>query len=253
MDLRHSAAWMGLAIVAIVAGPEAVRAQQLSVGEYDVTIGGGLALHENASALVPASPLLTIGGRFLVKSSFGLGFGLDYIRTETDDDVFPLAQFRFPDNDSTVLFAVTQPVAIFHYQLNAYAGKEFGRVYANVIGGVGGYTVYTDPQASGDPTMSSEPVRITDLLFSLGGSVRLAISETAGIEFSARDVVYTGYDRDLLYPLREPIRQCDFGSTPASNPDACQNERFPELNPVPPEKKSTLHNLIFGLSFSFIP
>lgn len=253
MDLRHRTIVVGLCALAIAARPQAVRGQQLQTGAYDVRVGAGVALHQDASALVPASPLLSIGGRILVKPPIGLGFTLDYVRTETDDDVFPLAQFRFPDNDSTVFFAVTQPVAIFQYQFNAYAGKEYGPAHAELVAGVGGYTVYTDPQSAGDATMTSEPVRITGFSFSLGGSVRFAVSETAGIELSARDVVYTGYDRELLYPLREGIRQCNFGSTPRSNDDACQNERFPELNPVPPEDKSTLHNLILGVSFSFVP
>lgn len=252
MDVRHGAALLGLLAVGLGVWPE-YGYGQLRIGEYDVSVGGGVVLHENASALVPVSPVLTVKGRFLVRPSIGLGFTLDYQRSETDDDVFPLAQFRFADSDSTVLFVVRQPVAIFHYQANVHVGKEFGRLYADALGGFGGYTVYTDPQASAEATMRSEPVRITDFMFSFGGSLRWSITETAGLELSLRDVVYTGYDRDLLYPLREPIRQCSFGSTPGSNPDACQNERFPELNPVPPEEKSTLHNLVLGLSFSFIP
>lgn len=252
MDLRHGAALVGLVGVGLGLGPESAHGQ-LRIGQYDVSVGGGVVLHENASALVPVSPVLTVKGRYLVRPSVGLGFTLDYQRSETDDDVFPLAQFRFSDNDSTVFFVVQQPVAIFHYQANVHVGKDFGRVYADALGGFGGYTVYTDPQSSSEPTMSSEPVRITDFMFSFGGSLRWSITETAGLEISLRDVVYTGYDRDLLYPLRAEIRKCDFGSTPDSNADACQNERFPSLNPVPPDEKSTLHNLILGLSFSFIP
>lgn len=226
---------------------------QVRAERYDISVGGGVAFHENASALISASPVLTLKGRILATSNLGVGFTLDYLRTETDDDVFPLAQFRFTDSDSTVLFALKQPVAIFQFQVNGGLGAEWGAMRGDVFGGVGAYVLYTDPQISGAPTSTGGPITLSDFLFSFGGSVQFRVSENSGIELSVRDVVFTGYERELLYPLREAIRVCNFGSTLFARSEACQNERFPELNPVPPEEKSTVHNVILSLAFSFLP
>jgi opacity protein-like surface antigen len=253
MRVRNRWVALGGVVAAAWLAAPAAGVAQIGRGQYDVNVGGGVVFHENASALVSASPAITFQARYLVTDLFSLGVAADYIRTKTDDDVFPLAQFRFADNDSTILLALTQPVAAFHYQVVAGLERDAGRLHVHVLGGVGGYRLYTDPQLNSPPTAMQPPIVLSDFAFSFGGGVRVAVTEDAGIGLSVRDVVYTGYDRDLLYPLREPIRVCNFGSTPAANPDACQNERFPHLNPVPPEKKSTLHNLSVTLSFAFRP
>ncbi len=224
---------------------------QVPVGAFDVDIGGGALLHENASGIQPASPLLALQGRYFLTENVAFGFALDYARTQTDDDIFPLVQFRFPTADSTLLVALVQPLAIFHYQLIGSAGTRLSdRLYSSVLAGVGAYTLYTDPQQNAASTRS------TDFAFSFGATLKFALGESTGIELVVRDVVYTGFDRDEL--SLTPDRTCRVRDERRFSGNVCPNERFPFLDPrfsdpnwSPP--KSTVHNFAVSAAFTFVP
>lgn len=217
---------------------------------FDVDVGGGVILHQNASALVPLSPALNLRARYFVTSNVGIGFSLDYSRTETDDDIFPLGQFAFTTADSTLLVAMTQPLAIFHYELIGTLGKEVGRLYPQLVLGLGGYTIYMDPQQNAGNS------RMSDFSFSVGGAVKWALSETAGLELSLRDVVFTGYDRERLNLI--PDRTCRVRDETQFSGTVCPNERYPFLDPEHSDPNwvgpsSTVHNFIVTLAFSLFP
>ena len=238
----------GLAAIVGIAAPGEAQVEQ---GRFDVGIGAGAVKHPNSSGFISTSPLLNLQTRMLVTENIGLGFLIDYARTETDDDIFPLAQFRFLQADSTTLVALLQPLTLFHYQFIGTIGTSRGEsVYAYLMGGIGGYTIYLDPQSN------DAAERQSDLAFSFGGAVKLRISGSAGIELGVRDVVYTGFDRDRLDPT--PDRTCRESGERQFSGTVCPNERFRFLDPEFSDPNwsgptSTVHNIVFLASFSFIP
>lgn len=239
------------AACALMLAVQPAGAQVVQQGNFDVGVGGGTMLHPNHSALVSLSPLVNLRGRIFVTDNVGLGFSIDYARTETDDDIFPLGQFRFPTADSTLFVALRQPLSLLHYQVTGTLGTAVGEnLYPFVMFGAGGYTIYLDPQQNGGPERQS------DFAFSFGGAVKVRLAGSAALEFGVRDVVYTGYDRDKLNPTLN--RTCREGTERQFTGNVCPNERFPFLDPENsdpdwPEAKSTVHNIVLSASFTFVP
>jgi len=243
---------LSLALLALIVGFVTTgQAQVVERGNFNVVIGGGAVMHPNHSALVPVSPMLTLQGQMHVTENLGVGFALDYTRTSTDDDIFPYGQFRFFTADSTLLVALRQPVSVFHYQFIGTLGTSLGdRLYPYVVGGVGGYTVYLDPQ------QNDKSIRENDLAFTLGAAMKIGIGGSSSIEISARDIIWTGFDREVMNPM--PDRTCRVSGANQFNGNVCPNERFPFLNPELSdsnwsEANETVHNLVFSLAFSFVP
>lgn len=239
-------------LAATLLGVETADAQVVERGNFDIGVGGGAMLHPNHSALVGSSPFVNLRGRIFITQNVGLGFSVDYARTETDDDIFPLAQFRFRSpGDSTLFVALRQPLSLLHYQLTGTVGAPVGEsLYPYLTVGIGGYTIYLDPQTNN----ASE--RQSDLAFSFGGAVKLRVSGSAAIELSVRDVVYTGFDRDKLNPTFN--RTCRAGTERQYSGNVCPNERFPLLDPefADPnweEGKSSVHNILIMAAFTFVP
>ena len=246
--------WLTLLAGAVIATGSASTAwaQAIERGKFDLNLGGGAILHPNSSALQSVSPVLNLKGRFFLSENIGFGFSVDYARTETDDDIFPLAQFRFSLPDSTTFVALRQPVTLLHYQVQAVLGTSVGggTLFPYVSGGIGGYTIYLDPQQADGPTRQS------DLLLSFGGAIKLKIAGTSSFELAVRDVIYTSYDRDELDPT--PQRICRQTGELQFLGDVCPNERFPGLDPERSDPnwsgpQSTIHNIVLTASFSFIP
>lgn len=225
---------------------------QVESGSFDINVGGGVIRHPNSSALQTLSPNLNLKGRIFLSQNLGVGFSLDYARTQTDDDIFPLAQFDFGTADSTMLVALTQPVSVFQYQAVATLGTALGGggIYPYLQGGVGAYTIYADPQ------QNDAPVRQTELLFSLGGAVKFSLGGSSAIELSVQDYIWTSYDRDRLDPTAD--RTCRESGERQFRGTVCPNERFPFLDPERSdanfsEPQSTIHNIVVTAGFSFVP
>lgn len=244
--------YLSLALLALFVGSVTTgQAQVVERGNFNVVIGGGAIMHPNHSALVAVSPVLNLQGQMHLTENFGVGFALDYTRTSTDDDIFPYAQFRFPTADSTLLVSLRQPVSVFNYQLTGTLGTGVGeRLYPYLVGGVGGYTVYLDPQ------QNDKSVRQTDLAFTLGGAMKIGIGSSSSIDLSIRDVIWTNFSRDLMNPT--PNRTCRESGVRQFSGSVCPNERFPSLDPELSdsnwsEAQKTVHNIVFTAAFSFIP
>jgi opacity protein-like surface antigen len=227
------------------------QAQVVERGNFDVVIGGGGIMHPNHSALVSYSPVLNLQTQLYVTENVGVGVSLDYMRTETDDDIFPYAQFDFGAADSTILVALKQPVSIFNYMAFGSFGFDMGeRLFPYLMGGIGGYTIYLDPQ------QNAGPVRESDIAFAIGGAVKFAIAGSSSIEVGLRDIVWTGFNRDLLDPT--PDRTCRESGVRQFRGQVCPNERFPFLDPELSdsnwsEAKETVHNIVLTVGFSFVP
>jgi hypothetical protein len=226
--------------------------QMVERGRFDINVGGGVIQHPNSSALQSISPNLNLKGRVFLSESFGVGFTLDYSRTETDDDIFPLAQFNFGTADSTLFVAIKQPVAVFQYQAIGTLGTSLGDggIYPYLQGGIGAYTIYLDPQ------QNEAPIRETNLLVSLGGAVKFHISGSSSLELSVYDYIWTDFDREKLNPTLD--RTCRESGEKQFRGTVCPNERFPFLDPALSDPdfsapESTIHNIVLTASFSFIP
>lgn len=241
---------LAVAVGSWSAGP--AWSQAVEPGNFNIDVGGGIMRHANASALQTYSPILNLKGRMYVSENFGVGFSLDYTRTETDDDIFPLGQFDFGTADSTLFVATKQPVAIFQYQVVGTLGTSLsaGKIYPYVQGGIGAYTIYLDPQQNEAPT------RETNLLLSLGGAVKFNIAGTSSLELSVQDYIWTSYDRDKLNPQFD--RTCRESGERQFSGTVCPNERFPFLDPSLSDPdysgpSETQSNIVITASFSFVP
>ena len=245
--------WVGFLTLAVSASPaEAQDVLGVERGKFDINIGGGAILHPNSSALKSVSPVLTFKGRIFATEHIGFGFAVDYARTETDDDIFPLVEFQFDQSDSTTFVALKQPVALFHTRFEVTLGTPVagGRIYPYLSGGVGAYHIYLDPQ------QQEGAIRNSDLMLSLGGSIKFGLTSSSGFEIGIQDLIYTSYDRDEFGTL--PNRTCRVSGINQFNGTVCPNERFPFLDPERSdpnfsEPQSTIHNIMITASFSFIP
>jgi hypothetical protein len=99
-------------------------------------------------------------------------------------------------------------------------------------------------------------VRESDIAFALGGAVKFAIAGSSSIEVGLRDIVWTGFNRDLLDPT--PDRTCRESGVRQFRGQVCPNERFPFLDPELSdsnwsEAKETVHNIVLTVGFSFVP
>lgn len=253
MESRTSLLLAAAVVTAVGLAPTTPAwSQVVEPGQFDVNVGGGIIRHPNSSALQGISPNLNTRARIFLTENFGFGFSIDYGRTETDGDIFPLGQFDFGTADSTTLVALKQPVAVFQYQAVATLGTSLsgGSIYPYFQGGIGGYTLYLDPQQNESAT------RETNLLLSFGGSVKFSVSGSSSIEVSVFDYIWTSYDRDALDPQFD--RTCRESGERQFRGTVCPNERFPFLDPELSdsdwsEPSETLHNIVLTASFSFVP
>ena len=227
------------------------QSQVVERGSFDVVIAGGAMLHPNASAIVDRSPVLTLQSQLFVTDNIGIGFILDYTRTETDDDIFALAQFAFFTADSTTLVALTQAISVFQWEAIGTFGVSMGeKLYPYLLAGVGGYTIYVDPQ------QNNAASRESNLMFSIGGVLKYKLGSSSSLELAVRDAVWTDFDRNTLNPL--PDRTCRQSGVNQFSGTVCPNERFPNLDPELSdpnwsEPSSTVHNIIISAAFAFFP
>ncbi len=248
-----SRTWLHL-VIAVSAGcvyAPAAWSQIVEPGRFDINVGGGFIAHPNSSALVSISPDLNLRGQYFFNENIAFGFAVDYSRTSTDDDIFPLSQFDFGTADSTLFVALRQPVAVFQYQGIVALGTTVGEsLYPLVRVGAGAYTIYMDPQ------QNEGPVRKTDFLLSVGGALKFRVAESSSIELSIQDYIWTSYNRDDLNPTLD--RTCRVSGERQFRGTVCPNERFPFLDPERSDPdfsgpESTIHNVVVTASFSFVP
>jgi hypothetical protein len=107
----------------------------------------------------------------------------------------------------------------------------FGRFTPFVIGGLGVYTLYLNPQ------VNASPRRLSNMSATLGGGVDLLLGKSGSVQLGLRDLILTDFRRDFLNP---------------SEPRFFET-RFAEDLPSPPAAKNTVHNFQLTLGFSFRP
>ncbi len=227
--------WLALTGLALLVVPSGARAQS-EQGTWSVEVSTGAQAFAESSALT-TSPMLAIEALYQIAPRISIGPAIQFIRAETDGTFF-VAALDF-GADSTRIFEVGQTLTSLQYGGNVHVDLMPGNQLAPyLIGGAGGYTLYLDAQANDGFT------RVSHLMFQGGGGVRYAVTESAGIQLDVRDVIYKDFDRDLLNPVAERLRNC-------SSSGSC---RFPDAErATTPDKQDMIHNIRFSIGLTYIP
>ena len=221
----------GTAVLALLTTSSVVHAQA-EPRQWTIAPRAGWVNYQREASLEGTQFLgMDIGYNF--SRIFSVGTNLSVARPQTrGEDFIGSLTFGIPtDGDTTYYFAITQPVTVFDVGLNATARFPLARFSPYVTGGIGSYSLYTDPQ------VNRESRRTSAMSANVGGGVSFQVSRAAGIQLDVRDQIFTKYKRDRLRPS-----EARFDET-----------RFPEEFVIPPEPKETLHNLQFSIGFTFTP
>lgn len=231
-----------LAGVAFVLAAQDVAAQGLTAGRFTVTPVVGTIRWDDASALANKeaddngeftknvfTPTVGLSAEYLVARQVGLGFYFEAARPQTRGDYFPTLLLNFPNNAQ--LRTISQRVTLLMYGVQGTVNLPVGRVNPYLSGGAGLVTI------NGDPQQNDRNASFTNGQFQIGGGVGFHVSGSTSLRLDVRDFVFTGWDRDELYPV---------------NP-SFQNTLFPSANGNPPAEKSTVHNIRLAIGFSYVP
>lgn len=222
-----------LPLLASVALPVAADAQAAE-RQFTITPRAGYVRFDRASSIENGG-FIGADAVYSLTSAFSIGITASWARANTRGEDF-VAALTFGDpsaGDTTFYFNVTQPVSVVTYEAMAAARLPlaYARVSPFLMGGIGAYTVYLDPQVvAGSRKMSH-------LGASIGGGLEMRLGERSGLRLEVRDQIFTKYNRNRLSPT-DPR----FTAT-----------AFPEDFPTPPAAKETLHNLAFSFGVTLTP
>lgn len=214
------------AVIALLGSAPA--AAQVEVGRFQVSAGGGWMQFAGGSAIV-GSPVLSGTATYALTPRVGFGVWTDYAYSETDGSKFPPAAFQF--GDSTVYVTLNQPVEVWQYGVHGQIQAGGGAMSPFAVLGVGGYTIFPDPQQNASATNFSGMVVL------LGAGVNFRVGGSTGIQIAIADAFYPDWTPEKLYPAR----------------DEFQNTRFPELNPDPGELSDSAHNFRITAAVTLAP
>lgn len=214
--------WLAVAVLV-----PATASAQWSTQQFSVTPRGGFMTYDDASGIDDAA-YIGVEAAYAFSPYFSLGTGLTLSRPQTIGDQF-ITQLAF--GDTTFYIGVEQPLMMIDVGLTAQARYPGERLTPFLTGGVGYYNLDLDPQAEG------RPERVGDLSGMIGGGLHVRLGSSVGIQLEVRDLIFTGFERDELNPVASTFF----------------NTRFPEDFTPPPAAKSTVHNLMFGIGFTFVP
>jgi hypothetical protein len=225
---RAAVAAGGLAMLCIAGRAPA----QAPPGEFAVTTRLGAVRFDRAASLETA-PFVGLDAEYSVSRLFGLGTAINVTRPNTRaEDFVTVVTFGIPTTgDTTSFFYTGQAVSLVEGSLIATLRLPAGRITPFVLGGGGYYAMFLDPQ------INRGSKRLTGPTATVGGGVFYQLSERAGIQLDVRDMMQFDYQADRLSP--------GLGRNP--------NIFFVEDFPQPPERKSTVHNLVFSLGFRYVP
>jgi hypothetical protein len=176
---------------------------------------------------IKSAAMLGLDGMYALTRNLSVGFRLDIARPMTDGNFFP-AEMTF--QDTTLLFAVEQPLTVVQY-----AGKaEFGfggSLGFFLNGSVGGYRVTLDPQ------VVQADRSIDHMGFGFGGGISLSTGASTRVRLEVQDFVWRKFNRADLNPVEQRF----------------QPVRFPEVIPTQAPFRGTAHNIHISLAFAFTP
>lgn len=220
-------------VASLLALPGLAEAQA-PPGEWGVDLRGGAMIYDDASALETGGAF-TFEALYQITPRFAVGPTIDYVRSQSQGEYFP-AVLELGE-DSTRVRHVGQTVNALNYGAVVTADVlPASALSLYLSGGGGGYRLFLDAQAN------EGAVRMDGWMAQLGGGIRYAITEAAGLHLDARDVIYGDFDREMLNPVDERQRCVQ------NQLDLCG---LGDLDLT--EAKSTLHNLRVTLGFSYVP
>jgi len=211
---------VGVALFGAAAAPATAQRQ--------FHVGPRLGYTQYASETgIESGPMFGMDAMLSLSNNLSLGFRFDFARPVTDGTFFP-AEMTF--GDTTMLFAVSQPLTIVNYAVTAEFSTG-GSFAPFVNGGVGAYRISLDPQVARGTTSFSE------LMFAVGGGIAIQTSAGTTVRLTVQDIIYNNFDRARLNPV-------DPRFAPRIFPDA-----------VTPQEPflGAAHNIHFALAFSFTP
>lgn len=221
----------GAAVLALLAVSSVAHAQQ-EAQQWTISPRAGWVNYQREASL-QNSQFLGLDVSYNLSRMFSVGTNLSVARPQTrGEDFVSSLTFGIPtDGDTTYYFAVTQPVTVFDVGINATARFPLARFSPYITGGIGSYSLYTNPQ------VNRESRRTSAMSGNVGGGISMQLSSNAGIYFDVRDQIFTKYNRERLRPSEARFSE----------------PRFPEEFVIPPAPKETLHNFQFSIGFSFTP
>ena len=220
-----------LVLALVLAAPWAAGAQAVT-DRFTVTPRGGFIHFDRASSL-KSSGALSVNASYSITPMFAVGFDFAVSRPETRGEDF-IAALRFGDpsaGDTTLFFQVEQPVSVINTALTGALRVPFEPFSLHATAGVGVYSLYLDPQVVGGTHHFSGMSGL------VGAGVGYRLGQRVGVQLDVRDLIFTNYDRTRLNPTESRFA----------------NVRFREDFAPPPANKSSVHNLMLSLGFSFVP
>ena len=221
----------GAAVLAVL-GVSSVAHAQPEARQWTISPRAGWVNYQREASL-ENTQFLGVDVSYNFSRMFALGTNFSVARPQTrGEDFLTSLTFGIPtDGDTTYYFAVTQPVTVLDLGLNATARFPLARFSPYITGGIGSYSLFTNPQVDRGSRRTSA------MSGNIGAGINIALAQGAGLQLDVRDQIFTKYNRDRLNPS-----ESRFDET-----------RFPEEFVVPPAPKETLHNLQFSIGFSFTP
>jgi opacity protein-like surface antigen len=236
---RFGATIVSLAFLVVGAASADAQVQN----EFQVAAFGGYQSYASGSAL-KAGPTLGGSASYFLTPNIGIGVWTDLAFTEVDGTMFPIAAFSF--RDSTTFNVINQPTEIWNYgghvtlQLPLGGGlSPFGLL------GVGGYTMFLDPQQWDG--LASESGLVVMLDFGLN----YAASETVGFQIGITDHWYPSWDLQDDFSKLYPVDEDPVGL--GAQRKSVINDRFPDLNPDLSALSNSVHNFSIVAGVTLVP
>jgi hypothetical protein len=210
---------VGLGFAALAAGP-------LAAQDFEIGPRLGYVKWKEATGL-QNSAMLGVDALYRFSSRLGVGVRLDVSRPGTDSQYFAAEQSF---GDTTLIFAVSQPVTVLQYGVQARF-ETGGSLGAFLKGGAGGYTVTLDPQSA------RGRISVSDWNFAVGGGVKLRTGGGTAVTLEVQDLIYANFNRENLNPVEPRFRP----------------RRFPDVVPAQTPFEGTAHNIYGAITFMFTP
>ncbi|NIR45100.1 MAG: hypothetical protein GWN99_12005 [Gemmatimonadetes bacterium] len=227
--------WIIYPRIGLIAWDDAAAIQDplLSGGNCDFPEVG----MECSSSLNNVQAGISVG--YYLTPSVGVGLAVDISRPITNGAYFPAVEFEVAGEQS--LTFVNQRLTIADAVAQVEWAPSVGALKPFLNGGVGIYAVWPEAKKE-DKAAVTGFQSFTDLMFQVGVGLDWSIGETTGFRIELSDQIYTGWDRDELYPI----------FTSSELPDH-STQLFPDLLEDPPEDSSTLNNFRLMIGFTFMP
>ena len=164
--------------------------------------------------------------------SAGIGTSATFSRPQTEGNDFIGNLYL---GDTVFLYRAEQPLTVTDLNLiGTVSFLEGGMFSPYLLGGVGGYILFLDPQVSG---RSSGTNKIQRMSINLGGGVNVRLGDRASVMVDVRNMWFRNFNREDLNPLAP----------------AARNTRFLEDFPPTVEPKTHPGNLLMQIGFTFVP